>query len=151
MYENNITVSVAWTLIWLLRCDFPYTSNVINIEKAILCSIVFLISTVSPSPNLRFYFATGETHNYSLELNGMENAFYWSVQRRCELLTDTCMRATPLLESDSKFWHGGEKAMRTQRIGGRLWNCRLSRKNKRPAVGAHRWAGGKRQLEGSPI
>lgn len=41
--------------------------------------------------------------------------------------------------------------MWTQRTGGGLWNCRLSRKNKRPAVGAHRWAGGKRQLEGSPI
>lgn len=41
--------------------------------------------------------------------------------------------------------------MWTQRTGGGLWNCRLSGKNKRPAVGAHRWAGGKRQLEGSPI
>lgn len=42
------------------------------------------------------------------------------------------------------------RAMWTQRTGGGLWNCRLSRKNKRPAVGARRWAGGKRQLEGSP-
>jgi len=43
------------------------------------------------------------------------------------------------------------KAMWTQRSGGGLWNCRLSRKNKRPAVGAHRREGGKRQLEGSLI
>lgn len=41
--------------------------------------------------------------------------------------------------------------MWTHRTGGGLWNCRLSRKNKRPAVGAYRWAGGERQLEGSPI
>lgn len=47
-------------------------------------------------------------------------------------------------------WRAG-RAMWTQRTGGGLWNCRLSRKNKRPAVGAHRWAGGKRQLEGSPV
>lgn len=68
-----------------------------------------------------------------------------------DLQQNTCRRPTLLLESDSEFWHRGEGVMWTQRTGGVLWNCRLSGKNKRPAVGAHRWAGGKRQLEGSPI
>lgn len=45
----------------------------------------------------------------------------------------------------------GESRESDVNTGGGLWNCRLSRKNKRPAVGAHRWAGGNRQLEGSPI
>lgn len=41
------------------------------------------------------------------------------------------------------------RAMWTQRTDGGLWNCSLSRKNKRPAVGAYRCEGGKRQLEES--
>lgn len=43
------------------------------------------------------------------------------------------------------------RLMWTQRTGERLWNCSLSRKNKRPAVGNHCCRGGKRQLEGSPV
>lgn len=51
------------------------------------------------------------------------------------------------------FWHGGQQGERCERSAVvedcEIAICQGRKNNRRPAVGAHLWVGGKRQLEGS--
>lgn len=126
-------------------CIFPTKFGLKFIQMSYLVGL--------PCSNLKRLKSLEITH---VRAGGLSSPWemVWIVSNPQRTPANTCTRTTFLLLEVRQWVLAQERAGRamwTQRTGGRLWNCSLSKKNKRPAVGAHRCEGGKRQLEESLV